>query len=161
LKHNNKESLKFAFQNKKIRTMKNLIAILVIILPLLLTSKISAQKTYVIIVNKSNPLFSLTQKEVSDLFLKKTKWKDGSAATPVDLVSNSKIREQFTQEIHGKSISAIRSFWQQAAFSGTASAPPEKSADSEIVDFVQKNNGAIGYVSASANTAGVKIISIQ
>jgi ABC-type phosphate transport system substrate-binding protein len=140
--------------------MKNLIAILIIILPLL-TSEISAQKTYVIIVNKSNTLSSLTKKEVSDLFLKKTKWSFGSAVIPVDQSPNSKTREQFTLDIHGKSISSIRSFWQQSVFSGTASAPVEKNSDSEIIDFVQKNSEAIGYISSSTKTEDVKIININ
>jgi ABC-type phosphate transport system substrate-binding protein len=143
--------------------MKSLIiAILVIILPLLLTSKIDAQKTYVIIINKTNPLSSLAKKEVSDLFMKKAKWSFGSTALPVDASPNSSTREQFSMDIHGKSVSSIRSFWQQAAFSGTASAPPEKGSDAEVIEFVQKNSGAIGYVSVSAKIEGVvKIITVN
>jgi len=142
--------------------MKTIILIFfTVLISTLAVNQVNAQGSYVVIVNKSNVATTLTKKEVSDLFLKKTKWKDGSAATPVDLVSNSKTREQFTLEIHGKSISAIRSFWQQAAFSGTASAPPEKANDLEVIEFVKKNPGAIGYVSVSANNDGVKIVSIQ
>ena len=121
----------------------------------------SKAQTYIIIVNKSNAVESLSKKEVSDLFLKKSKWSDGSVAIPVDLASHSSVRAQFTQEIHGKSVSAIRSYWQQAAFSGTASAPPEKSSDSDVIDFVKNNPGAIGYVSSSANISSVKKLDVH
>ena len=142
--------------------MKTIILILfTVLISTLAVNKVNAQSSYVVIVNKSNTVTTLTKKEVSDLFLKKTKWKDGSTATPVDLVSNSKIREQFTLEIHGKSISAIRSFWQQAAFSGTASAPPEKANDQEVIEFVKKNPGAIGYVSTKAPVSDVKVLTLN
>jgi ABC-type phosphate transport system substrate-binding protein len=115
-----------------------------------------------IIVNSSNETSSLTPKEASDLFLKKkSKWANGAAVMPVDLNSGSNVREEFSQKIHGKSVAAIRNFWQQAAFSGTASAPPEKANDAEVIDFVKKNAGAIGYVSSLAAIDGVKVININ
>jgi len=122
----------------------------------------SKAQSFKIIVNNSNSISSLSKKEISDLFLKKkTKWTDGTNVNPVDLNASAKTREDFSQQIHGKGTSAIRSFWQQAAFSGTASAPPEKASDAEIIDFLKKNPGAIGYVSASANTEGVKVIEVK
>jgi ABC-type phosphate transport system substrate-binding protein len=141
--------------------MKSKIILITALAFLLLSEGIFAQ-TFKIIVNSSNSVTSLTKKEASDFFLKKkTKWSDGASVMPVDLTSGSKVRDDFSQQIHGKGTSAIRSFWQQAAFSGTASAPPEKSNDTEIIDFVKKNPGAIGYVSSNSNTDGVKTISIQ
>ena len=130
---------------------------------MLVASCFSYGQAFKIIVNQQNASSgSISKKEVSDLFLKKkTKWADGTTVAPVDLNANSKIREDFSQQIHGKGISAIRNFWQQAAFSGTASAPPEKNSDAEVIEFVQKNPGAIGYVSASTKPEGVKIISIN
>lgn len=122
----------------------------------------SYAQSFKIIVNANNGISSLTQKEASDLFLKKkTKWTDGSAVLPTDQSASSKTRETFSQQVLGKSTSAIRNFWQQAAFSGTASAPPEKSTDDEVIEYVKKNAGAIGYVSASANTANVKTVTIN
>jgi ABC-type phosphate transport system substrate-binding protein len=119
-------------------------------------------QSYKIITNSSNSVSSLSKKEVSDLLLKKkTKWTDGSSVYPVDLSSGSKVRESFSQDIHGKPTSAIRNFWQQAAFSGTASAPPEKNSDEEVIDYVKKTSGAIGYISSATKTSDVKNIIIN
>lgn len=124
-------------------------------------SKIHAQ-SFKVVVNNDNATTSLTNKEVSDLFLKKkSKWTTGATAMPVDLSSGSAVREKFSQQVHGKNTAAIRNFWQQAAFSGTATAPAEKASDTEVIEYIKKNPGAIGYVSPSASTQGVKTITIK
>ena len=138
---------------------QNIIAVLVL---LFIVSGIASAQSYKIIVNNSNSASSLSKKEVSDLFLKKTtKWSSGTAAVPVDLAANSSVREAFSTNIHGKAVSAIRNYWQQAAFSGSATAPPEKSNDAEVIAFVKKTPGAIGYISSGASADGVKTISVN
>jgi ABC-type phosphate transport system substrate-binding protein len=136
--------------------------ILYTLLLLMICIGVSFGQTFKIITNSSNSATSITQKDASDYFLKKkAKWSDGTAVKPIDLSSSSKVRESFSQQIHGKSTAAIRSFWQQAIFSGAASAPPEKENDTEVIEYVKRTAGAIGYVSASANTEGVKTISVN
>jgi ABC-type phosphate transport system substrate-binding protein len=142
--------------------MKTIKMIIPVIVLMLLITHITSAQSYKIIINIANSTASLSKKDISALFLKKkTKWDSGTPVTPVDLGSNSKVRESFTQEIHEKSVGAIRSFWQQAAFAGIASAPPEKTTDQEVIDFVKKNPGAIGYVSAATQTNEVKILTVN
>lgn len=139
-------------------TMKRL-AILTVLVCIGIT--IQAQ-SFKVIVNQSNTVNSLTAKEVSDYFLKKeTKWANGNAIVPIDLSANSSIREDFSSNIHGKSVSAIKSYWQQYVFAGKGTPPLEKNSDVDIVDFVKRNAGAIGYVSASADVSGVKVITVN
>lgn len=119
-------------------------------------------QSFKVVVNSANSTSSMSAKDVSDIFMKKTtKWSDGTSVAPVDLNSNSSVREGFSKKVHGKATAAVRSYWQQAAFSGAGTAPPEKASDSEVVEFVKKNPGAIGYVSSDAATAGVKTISVN
>jgi ABC-type phosphate transport system substrate-binding protein len=119
-------------------------------------------QSYKVVVNSSRDVSSLTKKEVSDLFLKKkAKWTDGSSVYPVDLSAASKVRESFSTDVHGKPTSAIRNFWQQAAFSGTASAPPEKASDEEVIEYVKKTPGAIGYISSTSKASDVKTLILK
>ncbi len=119
-------------------------------------------QSYKIIVNTNNSVNSLTKKEASNFFLKtKTKWENGTIVMPVDLTAGSKTRDAFSQDILAKSTSAVRNYWQQAAFSGTATAPPEKSSDAEVIEYIKKNPGGIGYVSSGASTEGVKVLTIN
>ena len=117
-----------------------------------------------IVVHESNPAASLTRAEVSDLFLKKTvKWKTGGDAQPVDQKAASPVRGEFTRAVHGKSLAAVQSYWQQQIFSGRGVPPQEVAGDRAVLEWVQGNAGGIGYVSAGAALSGfnVKTITIR
>ena len=117
---------------------------------------------YKVIVNNANGKSSLAKKDVSQLFLKKTpKWSDGTPVVAVDQTEKAAARERFTQEIHGKSVSAVKSYWQQQIFSGRDVPPVEKSSDAQVIAFVKQNAGAIGYVGEGADTAGVKVVAVE
>lgn len=119
-------------------------------------------QSYKIIVNNSNSTTTITTKDVSDLFLKKqSKWSNGTKVMAVDLNSSSDVRKSFSKDIHGKSVGAIKSYWQQYVFAGKGTPPVEKKSDSEVVNYVKNNSGAIGYVSADASTDGVKVIQVN
>jgi ABC-type phosphate transport system substrate-binding protein len=117
---------------------------------------------YKVIVHPSNPTSSLSRPQVSEYFMgKTTDWSHGGKIKPVDQVENSSTRQAFSDEVLGKSISAVKSYWQQQIFSGRGVPPTEVSGDSDVVAFVRSNPGAIGYVSAGADTGSVKVISIR
>jgi len=119
-------------------------------------------QSYKVIVNKANSTSTLSKKQVSNLFLKKAKkWPDGSKAAAIDLKGNNPTRKVFSTEVHGKSTNAVKSYWQQAVFSGKGTPPVEKSSDADVINFVKQNSGAIGYVASGTNTSEVKTITIS
>ena len=128
---------------------------------LTLFSGLLPAQDYKVIVNSSNTVASMTKTEVSKIFLKKViSWNNGKKVNPVDLSSDSSIREAFSEEIHGKKVKAIRAYWGKMIFSGRAVPPPEKASDADVIAYVQENLDAVGYVSASAPTSDVKVLSI-
>ena len=115
-----------------------------------------------VVVNEANPVSSLSLQEVSDLFLKKTsRWAQLGLVIPVDQTEGTAVRETLNQVIHHKSLSAVRAYWQQRIFSGRDVPPPEKDGDAEVLAFVRKNPGAIGYISRTASAAGVKVVEVR
>jgi ABC-type phosphate transport system substrate-binding protein len=118
---------------------------------------------FVVIVNAGNSASALRAGEVSALFLKKAvAWPDGSKALPVDLSEKAPSRDSFSRQIHGKSTSAIKAYWQKMIFSGRDVPPPEKSSPGEVVSFVRANPGGIGYVPAQTRLdSGVKILVVR
>ena len=58
-------------------------------------------------------------------------------------------------------MSSVENYWQQQIFSGRGSPPPIKASDQEVLAFVAANPGAIGYVSADADTSAVKTITLK
>lgn len=106
---------------------------------------------------------SFTKTDLSDYFLKKkTKWDDGTEVKPVDL-NQREVREAFCSEVHNRSLSAIKKYWQRQIFTGRGTPPPEKASTQEILEFVGTTPGAIGYVPAGTNLSGtlVKAISLR
>ncbi len=121
-----------------------------------------ADDGFVVVVHPSNGVSALSRAQASELFLKKaTKWAGGEAVQPVDLKPSSPTREKFSQAVHGKSATAISTYWSRIVFSGRDTSPPEKASDEEVVAFVKANPGAIGYVAAGAATAGVKAVPLN
>jgi len=115
-----------------------------------------------VIVNSSNSSAKISKTDLNAIFLKKmARWSDGTPVEPVNQSKKSAVRESFTTTVHGKSVAAVDSYWQQQIFSGRDVPPPEKASDAEIVAFVRSNPGAIGYVTNAAATAGVKTISVE
>lgn len=118
--------------------------------------------SYKVVVHASNPVRSLSADRLSKLFLKKiTRWDDGGEAEPVDRDDDSPVRVAFSQEVHGKEVGSIESYWQKMIFSGRATPPPELSSDAEVLAFVRSHPRAVGYVSAGTPTGdGVVVIEV-
>ena len=115
---------------------------------------------YKIIVNPANPATSISKDDLSRIFLKQsTKFRDGHGASPVDLPVSSPVRESFSKNILGKPASAVDAFWQQQIFSGR-DIPPSKKSESAAISFVRSNENGIAYVSAGADTKGLKVITV-
>jgi len=115
-----------------------------------------------VIVNAQNPVSSVKTSFVADSFLKKvSEWGDGQGIKPVDQKSSSETRRLFSTTILGRSVAAVRTYWQQRVFSGRGVPPPELDGDTEVVRYVSANRGAIGYVSDAASLDGVKMVSLH
>jgi ABC-type phosphate transport system substrate-binding protein len=120
-----------------------------------------AQDGFVLIANRANPVSTLARDEASKLFLlKRRKWSSGQTAQPVDQVESSGVRRLFSNWIHLMDVPSVKSFWQEIVFSGKGEPPPECASDEEVLAFVRATPNAVGYVSSSTLTIGVKILTM-
>jgi ABC-type phosphate transport system substrate-binding protein len=122
-----------------------------------------APPQFVVIVNAANPSSEIAASEASRIFLKRvTVWKGSSEKVrPVDLAESSPVREAFSRLVHGKRTQDIEAHWQTMIFSGRDVPPPKKASEEEVVSFVARHPGGIGYVSATAALgAGVKVLKL-
>lgn len=120
------------------------------------------QVGYRVIVHPDNPTTALSAKDVSSYLLKrKSRWEHGVTVNPIDLGPDSEVRKAFSKDVHGRSVSSIKSYWQRQIFSGREVPPPEVTSDAEVIAHVKSNPGAIGYVSASARLDGVKVLDLS
>jgi hypothetical protein len=115
-----------------------------------------------LITNTQNPTTAVERRFVADAFLKKvTRWGDGETIRPVDLTSEAPTRIRFCDEILKRSVSAVKSFWQQVVFSGRDVPPPELDSVDEVIAYVQRFRGAVGYVSGAANVEHVRVLVLK
>jgi len=117
-------------------------------------------QNFQVVVNATNPVAEMSKDDVSKVFLKKArKFPGGGEAVAVD--QEGDVRESFSKAVHGRSASAIESHWQQQIFAGKDVPPEKKSSDSDVLEYVRSNPGAIGYVAAgTALGSGVKAVSV-
>ena len=103
-----------------------------------------------VIGNINNELKSMTQKEVKEVFMGRSRsLPNGSFALPLD---HHELRPDFYYSLTNRPIEQINAYWARIIFSGQAS-PPIKLPDSRtIIKVVTENKGAIGYI----NTTDIK-----
>jgi ABC-type phosphate transport system substrate-binding protein len=122
----------------------------------------AAQSGYRIIVHPGNSSASLDRRFLAEAFLKKTtRWPDGELIRPVDLPPDSAVRHRFTEDALNRSVAAVKSYWQQQIFAGRSVPPAELNGEEEVVKYVARSPGAVGYVAAVGELAGVKVVSVR
>jgi hypothetical protein len=117
---------------------------------------------FVLIANSSRPEAALTRQEASRIFLRKDlAWPLGGEARPVDQSEDLPVRERFSEGVHSRPVQAILRYWLQQVFAGRGTPPPVLQSDAEVIDYVARTRGAIGYVSTGIRLPGVKILRLR
>jgi hypothetical protein len=115
-----------------------------------------------VIANPANPAHVVEQKFVADAFLKKiSRWPSGPVIRPVDQRPDSPVRRRFSEDVLRRPLPAVKSYWQQLVFSGRDVPPPELNSEEEVVRYVLKHIGAVGYVSADVPLGGAKVLTVK
>lgn len=111
----------------------------------------------------ANPSVSASDISADDLKLVFLATKNSISGTNVEPVLSEKgaAHDLFLKKYVGKSDTAYRMYLKSLVFAGKATMPKSLSDDAAVISYVAKTKGAIGYVSASAATGGVKKLEIK
>ena len=119
----------------------------------------SAQAEIVVIVSANSPITSLSQSQVSDIFLSKSgTFPDGAQVVPIDQADGSQIRIDFYSKTTGKSPELLKAYWSKMIFTGQGEPPREISDSDRIKKLVANNPHYIGYIDKSALDSSVKMV---
>jgi ABC-type phosphate transport system substrate-binding protein len=141
--------------------MKTMLRAMLGALLLVMLAMVAGAADFVVIVNNANSTSEISSSELKNIYLgKKTSWGNGTKVD-VAVLEGGKVHEAFCSGITSKSASQFANFWKTALFTGTGVPPKSARSDAEMIDFVRKNPGAIGYISASSTPSGVKVVSVQ
>jgi ABC-type phosphate transport system substrate-binding protein len=107
---------------------------------------------FVVIVNPSVAGVNVRRADLGAVFLRKaTRWGGGATAVPVDQSGTSPVRNAFSQDVLGMPAATAVQYWQKQMFGAHPLRPPAvKGSDAEVIAFVAKTQGAVGYVSKAA-----------
>jgi ABC-type phosphate transport system substrate-binding protein len=121
-----------------------------------------AQPAFQVVVHSSNPTTALTQDQLEAFYLKKTtRWSHGGAIEPVDQEDSRPVRQRFSEQVLGKNVSSMKSFWQARIFSGRGTPPLVLESDAEVLRYVATHPNALAYVSRGSSLGeDVKAVSL-
>jgi TonB family protein len=83
---------------------------------------------------------------------------DGSHVEPV-LEKDGRVHAAFLEYL-GISEDDLQTYYRTLVFTGKGSMPKELGSDAEVVAYVARTRGAIGYVSSASSVEGVKTLAI-
>jgi ABC-type phosphate transport system substrate-binding protein len=130
---------------------------------LLAAADASAADAFVVIVHPSVTGTNIKRGDLANVFLKKSsRWGSGAAADPVDQSGTSPVRKAFSETVVHMPVGEVVQYWQKAMLSSTPTRPPSvKDSDAEVIAYVTKRPGAVGYVAAGTPLpAGVKALAV-
>jgi len=112
-------------------------------------SQTAQQTTFVVILNKANPVKSLTLVELRRIFLKQTRmWPHGEAIVPVEWDATSPLRSEFSQLVMERSVRDMADFWVQQSITQGLAPPSTQRSSRALLRFVASVPGAIAYIPA-------------
>lgn len=128
---------------------------------LALASPVAQEKGFVVIVNKANPVKSLTLVELRRIFMKETRmWTHGESIVPVEWDATNPLRGEFSQRVLQRSVRDMADFWVQQGVTQGLTPPSTQRSSRALLRFVASVTGAISYLPASDADDTVAVIKV-
>ena len=114
-----------------------------------------------IIANQNLKIDTIKAEELKRVFLEENILLEGAHVEPV-LEKEGLVHEAFLHEYIGQTDDNLQSYYRLLSFTGRGSIPKAMGSDNEVVAYVARTRGAIGYVSSSTTTTkGVKTLVVE
>jgi ABC-type phosphate transport system substrate-binding protein len=101
----------------------------------------------------TNAATTLSPAEVREVFLGEKQFAGGTKLAPVDSLTG---QEEFLAKVLAMDRVKYSAVWTKKAFREGLVQPPQKSGDTEVLDFVRRTPGAVGYVGTAPS--GVNVV---
>lgn len=115
----------------------------------------------VIITNPATPIEEISAEDLKGIFLRTKLSVKGAAHVEPVVEKSGAAHAAFLKSYLGKTDSALQTYYRSLVFSGQGLMPTALASDAEVVAFVSKTRGAIGYVDVSADLANVKALRVK
>jgi ABC-type phosphate transport system substrate-binding protein len=110
----------------------------------------SPDPTFRVIVHLDVEGSEIRRQTLSSIFLREVnRWGTGRPVNPVDQSVRSPLRAAFTRDVLSRPMDGIQFYWAQKILKGITP-PAVKETDDEVIQYVARTKGAVGYVSPAA-----------
>jgi ABC-type phosphate transport system substrate-binding protein len=117
---------------------------------------------FVIIVNKVNPVKTLSIVEVRRIFMKQSRmWPHAEPMVPVDWESTAEIRQVFSKQVLNRSVREMAEYWVQQSMTQGLAPPSTQRSARAVLRFVASVPGAISYVPKAEADDTVNIVAVK
>lgn len=140
--------------------MKSLGALLVVAALAVLAPMHATAREVKVIANSSVQADTITGDDLKRIYLEeRNSLADGTHAEPV-LKKGGAAHDSFLKEFLNLNDDALQTYYHTLVFTGRGSMPRTFDSDAEVVAYVARTRGAIGYVNEGAAVGGVKTLTI-
>ena len=137
------------------------IAAVVVLLRLWTVVPVATEPSFAVVVNKANPVKSLTVVELRRIFMKQTRmWPHAESMVPVDWDATSEIRQVFSQQVLNRSVREMGEFWVQQSITQGLAPPSTQKSSRAVLRFVASVAGAISYVPPGDVDDSVNVVKV-
>lgn len=103
----------------------------------------------------THPGIQLSPSDVADVFLGNKQFAGSVKLVPVD---SAQSQATFLSEVLKIDANKYHHVWARKAFQDGIAPPAVKGTDAEVLDFVKRTPGAVGYVGSDPGKAGVNVV---
>ena len=100
----------------------------------------------VVIVSKNSNIHTISKKELSKIFLSKTRNLPNGKKSFLVEIDDKVIKSKFYKEICNKNENQLRKYWTKMIFTGKGQPPKKIKSINEIIKYVANNKNAISYI---------------
>lgn len=112
----------------------------------------------VVIVSKDSNIQDITKKELSKIFLAKTKRLPSGEKSLVVESTNKELQAKFYKTICNKNEKQLRKYWTKMIFTGRGQPPKKIKSIPELISFVKNNKNAISYIPFKDINSDIRVI---
>lgn len=139
--------------------MQNVAKYLLLVVVLFWTGGAWAENT-VVIVHKDSALDTISQRDLSAVYLYRKKTVNNVRLKAVELYHDTETKTDFHRRITGKNLQQLKAYWSRLVFTGKGIPPYSLDSETRVVDYVSVTPNAIGYVRQSKVNDSVKVINV-
>lgn len=111
-----------------------------------------------VVVSKDSSINNISKKELSKIFLGKTKrLPNGEKSIPIENV-NKEDQEKFYKLICNKNEKQLKKYWIKMIFTGRGQPPKKIKSINDLISFLKNNKNSISYIPSKYTTSDLKII---